>query len=463
MRVLGIDPGLTRCGLGVVEGDVGRPLRLVDVNVIRTSAGVPVAERLVTIEKGIDAWLDEHAPDAVAVERVFARSDSSTIMGTAQASGIALVAAARRGLPIALHTPSEVKAAVSGNGRATKAQVGAMVARILRLDAVPQPADAADALALAITHIWRGGAQARIEAAGPGTRSLLLARLDQRREPMIAFVRGRVAGLTLSSAVLEVGGVGLEVMCTPGTLAGLRTGQEATLPTSMVVREDSLTLFGFADDDEKQTFELVQTASGVGPKLAQAMVACLSPDDLRRAVASDDVKTLTRVPGVGQKGAQRIILELKDRIGMPTHGHVAAAGPVDAPWRGQVHQGLVGLGWSTQGRRQGSGRGSRRGRRRPGRGRAAPLRAPLAEQGLTWTISKRPSRPTCSPSPPRRRRATSEPSRRRCAPGRSTRWWDRAGSAPSSGWCSRRLASAAAPPTMCCCPARRDSARPRWQ
>ncbi|HWM72946.1 MAG TPA: crossover junction endodeoxyribonuclease RuvC [Nocardioides sp.] len=171
MRVLGIDPGLTRCGLGVVEGDVGRPLRLVDVNVIRTSAGVPVAERLVTIERGIDAWLDEHSPDAVAVERVFARSDSSTVMGTAQASGIALVAAARRGLPIALHTPSEVKAAVSGNGRATKAQVGAMVTRILRLDAMPKPADAADALALAITHIWRGGAQARIEAALASTRS----------------------------------------------------------------------------------------------------------------------------------------------------------------------------------------------------------------------------------------------------------------------------------------------------
>ena len=165
MRVLGIDPGLTRCGLGVVEGTVGRPLTLIDVNVVRTSADLPIAQRLVTIEKGIDAWLDEYQPDAVAVERVFARSDSSTIMGTAQASGIALVTAARRGLPIALHTPSEVKAAVSGSGRADKAQVGAMVARILRLDAPPRPADAADALALAITHIWRGGAQARIDAA----------------------------------------------------------------------------------------------------------------------------------------------------------------------------------------------------------------------------------------------------------------------------------------------------------
>ncbi|WP_139978667.1 crossover junction endodeoxyribonuclease RuvC [Nocardioides litoris] len=165
MRVLGIDPGLTRCGMGVVDGDVGRPLRLVDVGVLRTTSTLPVPERLVTIERGVDAWIEEHQPDAVAVERVFARSDVSTVMGTAQASGIAMVCAARRGLPVALHTPSEVKAAVSGSGRADKAQVTAMVTRILRLDAPPKPADAADALALAITHIWRGGAQARLDAA----------------------------------------------------------------------------------------------------------------------------------------------------------------------------------------------------------------------------------------------------------------------------------------------------------
>jgi crossover junction endodeoxyribonuclease RuvC len=165
MRVLGIDPGLTRCGMGVVEGEVGRPLRLVDVEVLRTSSDSHVSGRLMRIERGIEAWLARHQPDAVSIERVFARSDSSTIMGTAQASGIAMVVAARRGLPIALHTPSEVKAAVSGSGRANKAQVGAMVARILHLEAPPKPADAADALALAITHIWRGGAQARIDAA----------------------------------------------------------------------------------------------------------------------------------------------------------------------------------------------------------------------------------------------------------------------------------------------------------
>ena len=222
MRVLGIDPGLTRCGVGVVEGEAGRPLRLVDVGVVRTSADLPVAQRLVSIEQALDAWIEEHRPDVVAVERVFARSDVSTVMGTAQASGIALVCAARRGLTVAMHTPSEVKAAVSGNGRADKAQVGAMVTRILRLDAAPKPADAADALALAITHIWRGGAQARIDAA--------LAAAG-RTHTMIAFVRGPVAAVTLSSAVLEVGGVGLELMCTPGTLATLRTGQVATLPT----------------------------------------------------------------------------------------------------------------------------------------------------------------------------------------------------------------------------------------
>lgn len=167
---------------------------------------------------------------------------------------------------------------------------------------------------------------------------------------MIAFVRGEVAALTLTSAVLEVGGVGLELHCTPGTLAGLRSGQRATLPTSMVVREDSLTLYGFADEEEKAIFELVQTASGVGPKVAQAITAVLGPDDVRRAIATDDTKTLTKVPGIGQKGAQRIILELKDRIGPPV-GTLAAAGstPTPAePWRGQVSQGLVGLGWSAK-------------------------------------------------------------------------------------------------------------------
>ena len=168
---------------------------------------------------------------------------------------------------------------------------------------------------------------------------------------MIAFVKGTVAGVTLSSAVVEVGGVGLELHCTPNTLATLRVGSETILPTSMVVREESLTLFGFLDDDEKSMFELLQTASGVGPKVAQAMLAVHSPDGLRRAVTTEDVKTLTTVPGIGQKGAQRIILELKDRIGAPvgsSPSQTTGAPASRAAWRDQVHAGLVGLGWSAK-------------------------------------------------------------------------------------------------------------------
>jgi crossover junction endodeoxyribonuclease RuvC len=165
VRVLGVDPGLTRCGLGVVDGAPGRPLRMVAVGVVRTAADAPIGSRLVTIERGIEAWLDQHHPEAVAVERVFSQHNVRTVMGTAQASAIAILCASRRGLPVHLHTPSEMKAAVTGSGRADKAQVGAMVTRLLRLGAPPKPADAADALALAICHIWRGTATSRLQQA----------------------------------------------------------------------------------------------------------------------------------------------------------------------------------------------------------------------------------------------------------------------------------------------------------
>ena len=165
MRVLGVDPGLTRCGLGMVDGVVGRPPSLVEVGVVRTPAELDVARRLVLIEQAVDEWITRHRPDAVAVERMFSQHNVRTVMGTAQAAGVAMVVAARRGLPVALHTPSEVKAAVTGSGRADKEQVTTMVTRILRLSERPTPADAADALALAICHVWRGGATNRIELA----------------------------------------------------------------------------------------------------------------------------------------------------------------------------------------------------------------------------------------------------------------------------------------------------------
>jgi Holliday junction DNA helicase RuvA len=169
---------------------------------------------------------------------------------------------------------------------------------------------------------------------------------------MIAHLHGTVAGVGLDGAVIEVGGVGLRVQCTPDTLAALKPGEPARVATSLVVREDSLTLFGFATDDERNVFELLQTASGVGPRLALAMLAVHSPDALRRAVAAEDIKALTMVPGVGTKGAQRIILEMKDRLGLPS-GPDAGAGGTPArraapSWRDQVMTGLVNLGWSAR-------------------------------------------------------------------------------------------------------------------
>ncbi|MFF9571165.1 Holliday junction branch migration protein RuvA [Streptomyces sp. NPDC014685] len=168
---------------------------------------------------------------------------------------------------------------------------------------------------------------------------------------MIAFVSGPVAALAPTTAVIEVGGIGMAVQCTPNTLAGLRVGTEARLATSLVVREDSLTLYGFAADDERQVFELLQTASGVGPRLAQAMLATHSPDALRTAVATGDEKALTAVSGIGKKGAQKLLLELKDRLGEPVGSHGVRQGigtPVTSSWSDQLQAALIGLGYATR-------------------------------------------------------------------------------------------------------------------
>jgi holliday junction DNA helicase RuvA len=166
---------------------------------------------------------------------------------------------------------------------------------------------------------------------------------------MIASVRGRVTAVSPDGAVIEVGGVGLTLVCAPNTLATLRVGEEARLATSMIVREDSLTLYGFPDEDARSLFELLQTASGVGPRLAQAVLAVHTPDAVRKAIATGDTATLTRVPGIGKKGAERLILELRDRIG-PVGGSTGevplriAVGGVT--WQDQVRQALMGLGWT---------------------------------------------------------------------------------------------------------------------
>jgi crossover junction endodeoxyribonuclease RuvC len=172
VRVLGVDPGMTRCGIGVVDGAPGRMLTLVHVDVIRTPATAEVGARLLLLDDALRAAIDRFAPDVVAVERVFSQQNVRTVMGTAQVAGLAILAATRAGTRVAVHTPSEVKAAVTGSGTAGKAQVGAMVTRLLKLAETPRPADAADALALAICQVWRGGAQQRLAAALAGSARL---------------------------------------------------------------------------------------------------------------------------------------------------------------------------------------------------------------------------------------------------------------------------------------------------
>ncbi|MFD2092345.1 Holliday junction branch migration protein RuvA [Blastococcus deserti] len=180
--------------------------------------------------------------------------------------------------------------------------------------------------------------------------------MDGGGGPMIASVSGRVAAVSPDGAVVEVGGIGLAVQCTPGTIARLQVGENARLSTSLVVREDSLTLYGFADDDERQLFELLQTANGVGPRLAQAVLAIHPPREVRRAVSTADVKALMQVPGIGKKGAERLILELRDRLGAttsdtsldaPAPAGLPSVTPV-APWRDQLTSALVGLGWTAK-------------------------------------------------------------------------------------------------------------------
>jgi len=170
MRVLGVDPGLTRCGVGVVEQTPGGRPQLIDAGVVRTPPDMDPSRRLLVIEQGLEEWLTKFQPQAVAVERVFAQQNLHSVTGTAQAAGVAMLVAARHDLPVVTHTPTEVKAAITGTGSAGKTQVGAMVTRILRLDGPPRPADAADAVALALCHLWRGGANNRFAAAQAAAR-----------------------------------------------------------------------------------------------------------------------------------------------------------------------------------------------------------------------------------------------------------------------------------------------------
>jgi len=212
MRVLGVDPGLTRCGIGVVDGEPGRPLTMIGVGVICTPPGDDIAQRLLALEISIERWLTEHRPDAVAVERVFSQHNVRTVMGTAQAGAVAIVCAARRGLPVALHTPSEVKAAVTGNGRADKAQVTEMVTRLLRIDDPPRPADCADALALAICHLWRGPAQRRMNEAAARASQVTSVMAARAAAQVKAQLKAQAAAQRTAAAARGAAGPGISAV-----------------------------------------------------------------------------------------------------------------------------------------------------------------------------------------------------------------------------------------------------------
>ncbi len=296
---MGVDPGLTRCGLSVVESGKGRRVTALDVDVVRTPADAPLQKRLLEISDVAEYWMDTHRPDVIAIERVFAQQNVSTVMGTAQAGGVIALAAARRDIEVHFHTPSEVKAAVTGNGRADKAQVTEMITRILALQAKPTPADAADALALAICHCWRAPMIARMaaaEAMAAEQRRKYAAR-TQGGPGMIASVRGEVIDIALDHAVIEAAGVGYKVMATPSTLANLRRGRRVSADH----RDDRAR--GLDDAVRVRRRRCPRPVphpagvSGVGPKIALATLAVYDPQALRQALADGDVTALTRVPG----------------------------------------------------------------------------------------------------------------------------------------------------------------------
>ncbi|OMH24385.1 crossover junction endodeoxyribonuclease RuvC [Tersicoccus phoenicis] len=207
LRVLGVDPGLTRCGLGVVDVAANRRATLVEVGVVGTAASESLDARLLAIDAAVEQWLDRHQPDVLAVERVFSQLNVSTVMGTAQASGVVIAAAARRGIAVALHTPTEVKAAVTGNGQADKGSVARMVVRILRLSEAPTPADAADALALAITHAWRSGlsAAAASAAASPSRSGAAAAARSSQRVPSGALTAAQLLWVQAEASARQAG------------------------------------------------------------------------------------------------------------------------------------------------------------------------------------------------------------------------------------------------------------------
>ncbi len=336
MFVLGVDPGLSRCGYGCIAGDAGRE-RAVTAGVITTPRDSPLPERLAELYGELGEVILECKPEVVVVERVLFQTNARTAMSVGQASGIALLCAARAGLPVVEYSSNEVKLAVAGYGAASKEQVQLMVARLLNLDEVPRPPDVADALALSICHL--------AGAAPPlGIGALT----------MIGSLSGTLAAIELSGEhaveiLVEVHGVGYEVLVGAREGAALPAiGEAIALSVHTHVREGDITLYGFSDREVRRAFELLLNAHGVGPALALAILSVHTPPALARAIDEGDLDALCAVPGIGRKTAQRLTVELSSRLDVLSPTFITGSGRGEADSRGEVREALLALGYRTE-------------------------------------------------------------------------------------------------------------------
>jgi Holliday junction DNA helicase RuvA subunit/crossover junction endodeoxyribonuclease RuvC len=327
MRILGIDPGIAIVGFGVIDTDRGQQ-RMIQYGAITTPAGLPLATRLVQIGADLEELITRFQPDEIAIEELFFSKNITTGIAVAHGRGVILYTAEKLGIPIYEYTPMQVKQAVVGYGLAEKKQVMDMTRRLLHLKAVPRPDDAADALAIAICHAR--SATSLLRHKDPDVKDAKLADID-------------------------CGGVGYACATTNYTLAQLKKGETAKLYTYMNVREDAVDLFGFASQNELHTFKMLIGVSGVGPKAALSILSSTTPGNLAMSVVMGDEKALMAAPGIGKKIAQRIILELKDKLAkeqgsgsleIPVGGGIPAA--VDNGKVSEASAALAVLGYSSQ-------------------------------------------------------------------------------------------------------------------
>ena len=297
--VFGIDPGYAIVGWGAINFQ-SNTYKTLGYGAIETVAGTDFNKRLEYIYDETYAILNRCRPDALAIEKLYFQTNQKTAINVAQARGVTLLAAQKLKIPIFEYTPLQVKTAVTGYGKAKKPQVMEMTARLLKLKEIPKPDDTCDALAIAICHTQAAGSQLR--RVRKGTLNMLYS------------VRGKLIAIESNAAVVECGGVGYMCQTTMNTLKAVKLNTEVTLYTYLNVREDAVDLFGFATKAELETFKNLISVSGVGPKAGLAVLSELSPEQVAMAIASDDLKTITRAQGIGKKIAQRIVLELKDKL-----------------------------------------------------------------------------------------------------------------------------------------------------